>query len=597
MKSTVIISAALAARGVVAQDGPGGGGGITPVTPVVACASLTAPAVPGASVVAVEAQEVRNLRMGMLNGTGQALSFCDVNVTLTHGDTGDRVRIEVWLPLERWNGRFQGTGGGGYLAGSFGQAMAPQVANGYAAASTDAGLVTNDSAAFPGAEVLRNRQLLINFASLSVHEMAIVGKAVVNQFYGRPARFSYWNGCSTGGRQGMMEAQTYPEDFDGILAIAPAINWAKFVPAGLWAYAIMNEANTFVPACVFNALQAATVNACDAQDGAADGMLSLPGACRFNASTMVGRAIACNNNAGPPGPPGFSAPGIASNVSSVLITAEHARIYQSILDGPVDPQRGQRVWYGLLPGASPTTLATSMPFPLAATWVENVVFPAVNGGGPTTNATSAQDLNALNTNTFTDIVAQSQDRFDIIIGTDNPNLQGFRARGGKILTWHGLADQLIQPNGTFDYVQRVHDLMGGAREVDTFYRAFAAPGIQHCAGGPGATPVDALAALVQWVEQGRAPDSLPAARAPTNSTALPALTRNLCRYPQVQVYRRGDPLRAESWGCADGPAQGVVERRTQSQGLIALAQESAAAAPSLSIVMRLLPLALGLALI
>jgi len=556
MKASTPLMAALA--GLAAGQGRDAG-----MKPVKACASLTAPVIPGASVVSIQAAEMNNMPMRMMNGT-MRLSFCDVNVTLTHGTAGDRVRIEVWMPLTNWNMRFQGTGGGGYIAGTFGQAMAPQVAQGYAAASTDAGL--SGGKTLDGSNTPLNQQLLVNFASLSIHEMAVVGKALVNQYYGMAANFSYFNGCSTGGRQGMMEAQKYPQDFDGILAIAPAINWAKFVPAGIWPFTVMNQANNFPPACLFNAFTQATVAACDMMDGAKDGILANPGACRFNASSMVGKGIACNG-------------------TSIMVTAQHAQIYQQILDGPMSPT-GEKLWYGLLPGASVTTLATRQPFSLSATWVQDFVF------GQNSSAESIESINAAS---FSTVLEDSQTRFDIVIGTDDPDLAQFKAAGGKLLTWHGLADQLIFPNGTFDYRQRVQDLMGGAAAVDDFYRVFSAPGVMHCGGGAGAMPTDALGALVNWVEKKQAPDTLPAMKMSANRTQG-MVTRNLCRYPFVMQYRTGNVNSAESWTCVPGPNQKVISETTASELVTILSSEnSSAGIIKSSLVAALMPLAvLGL---
>jgi feruloyl esterase len=566
MKSSVLACATAAASLVAAQEGAVSS---SAAGTAASCSSLTAPAVPGANIIDFSAREVQGLQVPSF--TGQLVTvpaFCGVNITVTHGNAGDRVRTEVWMPLEGWNRRFQGTGGGGYIAGTFGQAMAPEVANGYAAASTDAGVVASAN----GTTMNTSRQLLVNFASLSVHEMAIIGKDVVRQFYGMPAMFSYWNGCSTGGRQGMMEAQAFPEDFNGILAVAPAINWAKFVPASFFPLAVMNQAGTFPPACVYDMIQQATINACDEQDGAKDGIVAQPGGCRFDVATLVGRSIAC------------------ANASSVTITKEHIDVYNQIVAGPVS-RAGKKVWYGLLPGSSFNVLAGPEPFTLAEIWVRDFVL----SGNLSQTSTPPQALNlaAVNAAKVNDIVQQSQEAFDVIIGTDNPNLSGFKNAGGKLLTWHGLADQLIFPNGTFDYVQRVYNLMGGREQVDSFYRVFGAPGIQHCGGGPGAMPTDPLSVLVDWVEKGIAPDTLPAARvflnasipgappgfgptAPGNDTSNMPLARNLCRYPQIMEYRgTGDQTRAESWRCVAGPTQDVVEERTLSQTGLVIATAAA----------------------
>lgn len=597
MKSLIVL--AFLALEVAARRGrwpvirrQGGGGGRTPSR---SCASLTAPDVPGASVVSIQSAERRNFSLPSFGGPGgppgggggataARLNFCDVNVTLTHGDTGDRVLIEVWLPLSGWNGRFLGTGGGGFVAGTFGQAMAPQVADGFAAASTDAGL--DQSGSFDGRGVFggdvditalvenrttlgKSEQLFLNFAHLSVHEMAVVGKAVTEAFYGQPPRASYWSGCSTGGRQGLKEAQMFPEDFDGILAIAPAINWGKFIAAGLWPIAVMNDEGEFPPACVFDAFVAATIEACDLLDGGADGLLADPASCTFDPQSIVGRTVSCNPNAGGPFGPGNGGNGNnadAGNITSVTLTARQATIYSRILDGASAPD-GSFLWYSLLPGASLTALAGTSPFPLSATWISQFVLEQ-----------SSTDLSKLSVQQFSDMFTRAASQgLAPLINTDDPNLSAFRNAGGKILSWHGLADQLIMPDGTFDYLRRVEEAMGatvpaGAGAVDDFFRVFAAPGVGHCAGGAGPEPLRALDALVDWVEQGKAPETLFASKSLSGrgagspgvirngTTAAPpgtTVTRNLCRFPQKLAFSGGGDVNdAAAWSCTDVSAAG-----------------------------------------
>ncbi|CAK7236715.1 hypothetical protein SBRCBS47491_009732 [Sporothrix bragantina] len=568
-------------------------------TPATGCADLTAPTVANATVVAMQSMPMTAVPVRMANGTVMSLSFCDVNVTLTHGNTGDRVRIQTWLPLTQadWNGRFQATGGSGFEAGLFAAALGPAVAQGYAASSTDAGVGTTGS--FPvqnNATAALTMQLLTNFGSLSVHEMAVVGKALVQQLYGQPANKSYFTGCSTGGRQGMMEAQQFPSDFDGILSASPAINWDRLLAAMLWPFSALQQqfppggTGEVVPQCVLDAFQGGVMSACDELDGVKDGIIAQPGLCTFDPTTLVGRGIACSNN-------GNSGASSNNSATSITITAAHAAVFSKILVGPISPN-GQQLWYGLLPGATPDLLASTTqngtaPFGLAATWLNNFVL-----GLETVNNTfalkNAQTLKARSTDTtalanvqaYTNVFQQSQQMFDVLLGTDNPDLRAFEAAGGKMLSWHGLADQLVFPNGTFDYVQRTMDLLD-ATAVDGFFRVFSAPGVQHCGGGPGAMPSDPLAALVTWVENGTAPDTLPAMRMATvagvnataaaNGTTASVITRNLCRYPQMMVYSgSGDANLAASWMCTSGPNQKVISQTTASETTPVLAETSGA---------------------
>lgn len=472
-------------------------------------ASVTAPDIdiPGASVLSFSAAEVADYRIS----GWPTFSFCDVNVTLTHNTAGDKVRVQVWLPLDinDWNGRFQATGGGGFVAGAFSMMLGPAVASGYAAASTDAGL-----SALDGSELIGNSQLITNFASLSLHEMAVVGKVVTEWFYGKPANYSYWNGCSTGGRQGMMEAQKYPYDFDGILALAPAINWDRFMPMDLYPYVVMTQEGEIVPACVFDTLKEYAIAFCDADDGAEDGVISDPQNCKFDAKSVVDKPTNCKGD------------------PHAAVSSLQARIYNLIVDGFVT-QNGTRLWYGLMHGTDFSQLTHDPPY--LKEWALDFVLEQPD-----------LDPSTITYAMLEDIFVKSQEKWNSVIGTDDPNLTAFRDHGGKILTWHGLSDPLVVPEGTLDYRRKVEAKMGGSSAVDDFYRVFPAPGVAHCRGGYGPLPENPLNVLVSWVEDGDAPDTLPAIIMADGVTT----ERNLCRYPFIPRYLGKGPInKADSWTC------------------------------------------------
>jgi Tannase and feruloyl esterase len=457
-------------------------------------------------------------------------AYCGITVVLTHPGLDDRVRVEVWLPLTGWNGRFQATGGGGFVAGQFARYLAPAVKGGYAAASTDAGVSTSGSR--PPSWALDhsgnvNQGLLTNFAFRSAHEMAQVGKQLTTGFYGRPVAYSYWNGCSTGGRQGLMEAQRYPTDFNGILAAAPAINWDRFTIAEFWPQVVMNQARTYPTACEFNAFNHAVIAACDRADGVADSVIDRPETCRFDPHELVGTTLTCAGRA-------------------VQISQADADVVGKIWQGPTTAS-GQHLWYGPLAGTpleglaatapSPDGTRHGAPFPVADSWIKYFL-----------KRQPDFDTTTVDYGEFERLFQQSQGQYNAIIGTDNPDLSAFRNAGGKMITWHGLADRLIFAQGTVDYRQRVEVVMGGAGATNQFYRVFLAPGADHCSGGTGAVPTNPLAAVVDWVEHGHAPDTLPAA---TTGAAGHLHTRNLCHYPQLSHYSgHGDPHSAASYVCA-----------------------------------------------
>ena len=452
-------------------------------------------------------------------------AHCEVTVTLTHPGANDHAHVQVFLPQTGWNGRFQGVGGAAYAAGQIGN-VAAAVKQGYAAAATDAGVDTsglNPSWALDSSGQI-DTALLQNFASRSVHEMTIVGKEVVADVYTHAANYSYFNGCSTGGRQGYMEAQKYPGDYNGINADAPGINWNQFEVATLWPQVVMNEEHTYPTSCEFNAFNAAAVKACDKLDGVTDGLISDPNRCDFDPRRLVGTTIVCDGK-------------------QVTITAADADVVRKIWDGPRDTD-GERLWYGLPIGASFDYLAasttgadgvsTGSPFIVPAEWV--AYFVEKDPAFSSANLTYAQ---------FDQIFAKARAEYDSVIGTSSPDLTAFRNAGGKIITWQGDEDQLIPTAGTVDYRQRVDALMGGTTKVDDFYRVFLAPGVAHCGLQGGG--VDDMAALTAWVEQGKAPAVLHATL-PTATGGTVA--RDVCRYPMVSRYSgHGDPNEASSFRC------------------------------------------------
>ncbi|WP_225823964.1 tannase/feruloyl esterase family alpha/beta hydrolase [Streptomyces naphthomycinicus] len=452
---------------------------------------------------------------GLLGGSVTGVpAYCEVTVTLTHPGDGDHARVRTWLPADGWNGRFQALGGSAYAAGDNGVGMATAVKNGYAAATTDAGVgdVLDTGWALNGAG-RADTALLRNFADRSQHEMALVGKQVVDEVYGEAASYSYWNGCSTGGRQGYMEAQRHPDDFDGILADAPAVNWDEFEVATLWPQVVMNETRTRPTACEFNAFNQAALKACDTLDGVEDGLVSDPERCHYDPRGLIGTKIVCAGR-------------------EETVTAADAAVVRKIWDGPRSTS-GKRLWYGLPVGADFTSLAGDAPFPVPAAWVASWV-----------KKQPSFDTSKLTYEQFTQVFEQSRNEYDEIIGTGDPDLSAFRDSGGKLLTYHGQTDQLIPTQGTVDYRRSVERKLGGSHRVDDFYRLFLAPGTAHCALGG---KVDDLAALTAWVERGKAPRTLTAS---LTDAAGRTLDRHLCRYPLVSRYTgQGDPADAGSFRC------------------------------------------------
>ncbi len=440
--------------------------------------------------------------------------FCRVALTVDPA-----IQIELWLPTEGYNNRFQGVGGGGYAGAINFGLMADALRAGYATASTDTGHVGQDDldGSFAlSADGALNMPLIEDFASRSLIQLSEKSGSLINEFYGGAADYAYWNGCSTGGREGLMLAQRYPEGYDGILVGAPAINWDRFIPALLWPQIVMNEElGGPIEVCKLAEATHAAVDACDALDGVSDGVLDDPRECDFDLVSLVGVNMPCG-----------------------VFTEIDAAVIQSIWDGPRTLD-GEFLWYGLAPGAPLDAVAGSSPFPIGLvhhqTWIRQ---------------DPAFDWHTLGYEGFEDAFRTSQEIFHVVIGTDDPNLSSFRDAGGKLLMWHGWYDELIFPEGTIDYYERILDTMGDPQDVAEFARLFMVPGMFHCEGGPGLTEFDGLGALVDWVETGQAPEAIIASRVEGSETVV---TRPLCPYPTVASYNdRGDPDQASSFGCTPG---------------------------------------------
>jgi tannase/feruloyl esterase len=449
--------------------------------------------------------------------------ICRVVAIATHPPAGDKVRIWIAIPRSNWNGRFLGTGGGGFSGGSA-NGVNPPVALGFAAGATDTGHIGGSASFALDSSGQLNWQAIRNFAHVGIHEMTVTGKALTEAMYGVAPRYSYFNGCSTGGRQGLMEAQRYPQDYDGIVAAAPAINWTNLMMQSFWGSMLMNAASNPIPSCKLAAATAAAVAACDGIDGVKDGVLEDPARCTYDPKPLIG------TSAGECG----------------AFTQADADIIRKLWDGPRRDDGGP-LWHGPPRGADLNALAASRGTPLApqafgfsVDWLR--YFITQNPQFDWTTVTPAA---------YQALWDRSYEQYGIVIGTDNPDLTAFRDRGGKTIIWHGGADALITAASTIDYYRRVQQRMGGAKPTSDFARFFLAPGVGHCAGGPGPQPTGALDALVSWVESGKAPETLNAVR--RDPSGAVTRSRPLCQYPLVARYRgTGSTDDARNFVCGAG---------------------------------------------
>jgi hypothetical protein len=433
-------------------------------------------------------------------------STCVVHATVTHPPAGDSVKVWIWLPVKDWNGRFQGMGGGGMSGGSEGSLRAP-VSLGYAAGATDTGHTGGSGSFALDSKGRLNWALIRDNSYVGIHDMTIVGKALTEAFYARAPRYSYFNGCSTGGRQGLMEAQRYAADYNGVLAGAPAINFTKLHPEQLWGHLVMLESHNIVPICKMNAATAAAIAACDTIDGVKDGIIEDPKRCTYDPKALIGTA------AGDCGP----------------INQADADVIRQIWQGP-RRRDGSFLWYGLPRGGAFTLSATGgiplagRPFGITLDWFRYFL-----------TQNPEWDWTTITRDGYEQLWDQSVEEFSAVIATDNPDLTAFRDRGGRIVLWHGWADQLIYAEGTIDYFKRVQQQMGGRESTARFMRLFMAPGVGHCGGGDGPAPSGQLDALLRWVEQGAAPEILNAVRRDRSGTTT--RSRPLCQYPLVARYK------------------------------------------------------------
>jgi feruloyl esterase len=518
---TVLIGTAVQAQ--VPQGGRGGGLGPPLAVAEVAPKPLVPNAKPVRSCESLAMVALPNTTIESAAVDPNAPGVCRVIAITTHPPMGDKVRIWVALPQSNWNGRFLGTGGGGFLGGRPLGLVQP-AGLGYVAGATDTGHEGNSGSFGLDSKGRLDWQSIRNNAHLGIHEMTVTGKALTNAFYGVAPRFSYFTGCSTGGRQGLMEAQRYPQDYNGIMAGAPAINWTRMLPQELWGVVAMNAAGNPVAGCKLAAATAAAVTACDTIDGVKDGVIEDPRRCTFDPKTLVGTS--------------------AGDCGS--FTEADATIIGKLWEGP-RREDGSFLWYGLTRGADLSGLWNSRGTPL-----KTQAFVTTMEWFRYFLAQDPQlDSSTITPAAYERFWDQSVEQYGAVIATDNPDLTAFRARGGKALVWHGWADQLITGDGTIDYFTRVQQQMGGAKSTSEFIRLFMAPGVAHCAGGAGPQPAEQLEALLAWVEDGKAPETLKAVR--RDQAGAVARTRPLCVYPLVAKYKgSGSTDDAANFACSTG---------------------------------------------
>lgn len=604
-RGTLLLATAIAA--LLTQAGCGGGDSPTPAALLSCDESMKTAFAPDANTTVVA---VKAFRKGdpLTLGTPTAQTplartdLCMVKLNVGPGNPGPAdapstspgIGIEVWLPArDNWRRRLHNVGGGGWQGGAHGSATAVVNAGtasaspaeiaaieGAVSASTDTG---HPDAANGGSFAMNpdgtiNAVLWQDFAQRSLHEMAVKSRALATAYFGTAPTHSYFEGASTGGRQAMMSAQANPEDYDGILAGMPAINWTRFLTAGLYPQIVFQRALAGAPLTTAqqDLVSNAAIAACDRVGGRHLGYVLDPSTCDYDPTTDPN--VLCRSSGG-------------TNATAACVTVAQAAVmnriwYGMTADGTapapgVDngwlqaasgrlPSGNQR-WFGLSRGTS-TYGAILAAFGLNGLASPNGPFPvgpdqvALELENPTISGFWFVNATGNGKDNWKGLgYAQLSHAFDRgvalqplfgNINTDNPDLSAFKASGGKLLHWHGLDDELIMPQGSINYHSRVLRQMGGAANVDPFYRLFLVPGAGHttpngtanpAANPPIPAPGQLYRVLTDWVEKGIAPDSIVL----NSPAAVPvAKSQPVCPYPKKATYDgSGDPFVAASYRC------------------------------------------------
>jgi feruloyl esterase len=419
-------------------------------------------------------------------------AHCRIAAVLTPAPDS-HIEMEIWLPAENWNGKFLAVGNGGWAGTISFPAMASALKEGYATASNDTGH-KGGSAQF----ALGHPEKVIDFGYRAMHEMAMKSKAIVAAFYDRGPRLSYYEGCSTGGRQGMMEAQRYPDDFDGIIAGAPVYNQVHLNESQVSLQVdLLREVSRVVPPNKVAVFAKAVIGACDVLDGVKDGIVNDPSMCRFDPATLLCKA------------------GDAADCLTAAQVASAKTAYSA-----VKTKTGELVYPGHAPGFE---AGWRMPTPGAPLNPLFADMPRYIGRQDAQWDVMSFDLD-------TDLALALKNAG--FIEANDPNLAKFKARGGKLLLYHGWADPGPAPANTIRYYSDVIRTLGSKQ--DDWMRLFLLPGVGHCGGGPGPDQADFIGALERWRESGTAPDQIRASHVTNNRIDM---TRPLCPYPQVAQYR------------------------------------------------------------
>ncbi len=422
-------------------------------------------------------------------------AFCRVIATLTPTSDSD-IKVEVWMPRDNWNGKLVGIGNGVWAGTISHAALAEPLARGFATVATDTG---HTGMGIDAKWAIGHKEKLIDFGHRAVHEMTVKAKELLAAYYGKGEDLSYWVSCSTGGRQGLMEAYRYPDDYDGISSMAPANPMVGLMIGSLWTgYAAMKDDAHRLTMPKLMASNKAYIDKCDRIDGVKDGIVSYPAMCDYDPGI-----IQCKGED-----------------QDSCLTAPQVEALRDIYGGVKNPRTGELVFSGFAPGSEQQLMALTSgpePFSAATSYFRDIVFEEPEW-----------DFKSFD---YDKELAASYRAGRDILDVPPDGLSRFFEGGGKLLLSHGWADGLIPAPNTIAFYESMTSKMDKEVIFDSA-RLFMVPGMGHCAGGTGPSVIDMLSVIDSWVTEGKAPDRIIASTPPGQKP----MTRPLCPYPQVAVY-------------------------------------------------------------
>jgi feruloyl esterase len=465
---------------------------------------------------------------GMLHGLPE---FCRV-AGIIRPSPDSKIRFEVWLPVSGWNGRLIGTGNGGFAGTFYYQQMGPYLKRGFAASGSDTG---HQNEGTDSTWAVGHPEKVKDFGWRAIHLVAERSKEVVDAYYGKPADKSYFESCSDGGREGLMEAQRFPDDYDGIMAGSPAAAWSTGVAAGVRMLQRLSDPAQYIPDRKLPAIQQAVLAACDELDGVKDGIIGDPSKCHFDPQVLLCKQDDELDCLTPP------------QIETLKLLYAGAKDENGAVLSAGSSMGDETGWKDWIIGTDPMQS-------YGTRYVYNYVHYMVED--PKFNVLTA-DPN--------EVLRQSRAKNAANLDSTNPDLSKFAARGGKLIIFHGWNDPAIAPGNTVIYFESVRKQMGEAK-VDSFARLYMIPGMEHCFGGAGANRFGQYGSfdtvtgpkyglfdsLENWVEKGTPLENVVATHEEPgpNGALKPTLTRPLCAYPKVAKYSgSGDTNDAANFAC------------------------------------------------